>query len=210
MTIAKIEEIRAEELADDIEFEQDLADLCLRDDEAVRAYFNGGGDVSEMPAEDTIGKWLHKNVSNAAHRKKLEAGLKASFSDLHAGYAFVATHVDEDEALGALLSNIDVPKLEHKFMISALTPLWKVGVRPPLATESGAEHAHPQFAAWLRARLRPLGWGAALSWEASHELFVPRNVRTAPCLRPGTQTRRRGLLLVQLHLPIWLITLQER
>ena len=182
MTTAKIEELRAEEMADDIEFEHDLATLCLSSEDEVRNYFADGGElVGEK--EHSIRTWLKKNVANAAHRKKLDEGLCGRFQSLSELYAFLASHASKgvEAAMAELLGSIDVPPMEQKYYEKWVTPLWELANRvpPDLASHREAarvapEHARKHFAKWLQARLPPVGWGAGLSWEVQCGLYVPR------------------------------------
>ena len=177
MAKERIEAIREDEMAEDIEFVHDMSRLCLLSEKEVRDYFTNGGEVG--PLENTIEAWLCANVANVNHRKKLSSGMTAQFGHLREVCSFLAAHESEGGAFGALLSNMDVPVFEHRFMLQALAPLWDLACRRRLgplqdANSPRPEHHEAHFSAWLRARLPPVGWGVAMAWEAEHELFVPR------------------------------------
>ena len=85
----------------------------------------------------------------------------------------LAASASEHEGVGALLDLLgnDLPKPEHKFVASALAPLYMAA--QPVSPEEWSVRP-VAFGNFLRSRLDCLGWGPALSWEAQGGLFVPR------------------------------------
>ena len=210
MTVEHIEAVRSEEYAEDIEFMQDLGKLCLLDEDAVRDYFIEGGTVKSP--ENSVRKWLHKNVTSQNFRKKLDEGLTARFSELRDLYAFFSTHASLSDATAALLGGLDVPAIEQPFYAKWLAPLWELSRRKPpdgdrQSSELGTpEHARRHFCSWLQARLPPLGWGVGMAWEDANHLFVPRKptaVLRVFCLGGISETSLSFQSYV-VHAPQWL------
>jgi hypothetical protein len=173
LTDAKIEAIRTDAMADDIEY--DIARLCLRSADDVMRFFEDGGDELCEP-ENSLALWLRTNVTNAAHLKMLNQTLLSAFADLPALLRSLDSHPDQDEAMDDLLARIEVDKFQAGKVKGTLAPLWDLARRAPAETYNAAEPEFDsaRFAAWLGARVAPIGWGAPLPWEASHKLFVPR------------------------------------
>ena len=156
----------------------------MRSVEEVALYFDNGGDLPA--AEPDIQKWCRENVKNAKHRKVLEAGLLSAFpKGLCQVHAFLASHSDRTAGLSALLERCaSVSPHESPYVRALLEPLYASSHRVAPGNEQLAlaskteddpdEYNTQHFARWVQAMLSPLGWSAAMPWELSQSLHIPR------------------------------------
>lgn len=184
LTAEQIDGIRSDCLADDVEYI--LGDLCMRSQEEVAQYFDDGGEQLAA-VEPDIKKWCREHVKNAQHRKVLEEGLLSAFPQgLRQVHVFLATHSDSAAGLSALLKHSCGEGLsphEAPYLKSALEPLYASshrtapagdGQQLPAGKDDDVEYDTHHFAKWVQAMLSPLGWSAAMPWELSHSLQIPR------------------------------------